>query len=152
MIFLTFSLIAAGVIKLSGDCSVRILRTPDDPLPRQSRNSDEPTIVISASDRLKRAGFEMKLLVDNAAVRRKPDLSLIRLLAQSHRYHAMVMRGDGRSITALATEAGVARSYSTRVLRLRFLAPDIIKAVLHNRHPHDLTANRLVNNSRFAIA
>jgi hypothetical protein len=38
------------------------------------------------------------------------------------------------------------------VLRLNFLAPDIVKAVLHNRHPHDLTANRLVNNSRFAIA
>lgn len=129
-----------------------ILLTPDDPPPRQIRQHDEPTIIIGAPARLKRAGFEMKLLVDGADARRKPDHSLIRLLAQAYRYHAIVMRGDGRSITALAAEAGVARSYFTRILRLSFLAPDIVKAILRDHHPLDLTANRLANNSRFAIA
>jgi len=35
------------------------------------------------------------------------------------------MRGDGKTMTQLAKDARVTRSYFTRVLRLGFLAPEI---------------------------
>jgi hypothetical protein len=44
---------------------------------------------------------------------------------------------------ALAKEAGVARSYFTRIFRLSFLAPDVVKAIVQGAHPPDLTAKRL---------
>ena len=39
----------------------------------------------------------------------------------------MVMRCSRRTTAQLAAEAGVVRSYFTRILRLSFLAPDIVK-------------------------
>ena len=61
---------------------------------RRAKEDSEPTIVLGVPARLKRAGVEMKLLVDGAGPRRKPDRSLGRLLAQAHRYNAIVMRGE----------------------------------------------------------
>jgi hypothetical protein len=48
----------------------------------------------------------------------------------------------------LAVEAGVVGSYFTRVLRLSFLAPEVVKAILHDRHPVMLSAKGLANEIR----
>ena len=64
----------------------------------------------------------------------------------------MVMRSSGKTMGQLAAEAGVVRSYFTRILRLSFLAPDIVKAILHDRHPIELSAKRLANDLRLPIA
>jgi hypothetical protein len=55
----------------------------------------------------------------------------------------MIMRGDGKTVAELAQEIGVTASYFTRILRLSFLAPDAVKAILADRHPPQLTAKRL---------
>ncbi len=80
--------------------------------------------------------------------RRKPDDSLFRLLAQAYRYNEMVMRNGGKTMSELAAEAGVGGSYFTRILRLSFLAPEVVKAILRGRHPIELTAKRLANDIR----
>ena len=104
--------------------------------------------------RLRRTGIEKRLLIDGAinVERRAPDHSLSRLIAQAHLYQGMLMRGDGTTMTALAKEAGVTRSYFSRILRLSFLAPEIVTTILHNRHPIDLNAKRLANDIRLPIA
>jgi hypothetical protein len=35
-------------------------------------------------------------------------------------------------------------SYFTRVLRLAYLAPDIVEAIIEGRQPPELTANKLI--------
>jgi hypothetical protein len=52
----------------------------------------------------------------------------------------------------LAKEAGVARSYFTRIFRLSFLAPDIVKVIMSNRHPRELTARQLSVDTKLAPA
>jgi len=98
--------------------------------------------------------METRLLVDGAAGgrRRQPDHSLYRLLARAYRYNDMVMRSSGKTISQLAADAGVVRSYFTRILRLSFLAPEIVKAILRDRHPIELTAKRLANELHLPIA
>ena len=88
---------------------------------------------------------EMRLLIETGAGqhRRGPDRSMLRLLAQARRFNEMVLRGDGNSIGALAFEAGVSSSYFTRVLKLSFLAPAVVRAILDHQHPLDLSAKRL---------
>lgn len=81
---------------------------------------------------------------------RAPDRSLLRLLTEAHRFQKMVMQQQGRSITDLAREAGIGRSYFTRILRLNFLAPEIVTAILDGRQPSQLTAKHLTRNSRLA--
>lgn len=62
--------------------------------------------------RLRRSGLETRLLIDGAGgdPRRTPDRTLGRLLAQAHRYNAMVMQGRGKTMAELAAGAGVTSS------------------------------------------
>jgi len=132
-----------------------ILRAEDGPRDlKHTPDFNEPTITFTVPARLKRAGKETRLLVDDAggSGRRQPDHSLYRLLARAYRYNDMVMRSAGKTMGQLAAEAGVGGSYFTRILRLSFLAPAVAKAILHDRHPIELTAKRLANQLRFPIA
>ena len=57
----------------------------------------------------------------------------------------------GRPISEMAEAVGVSSSYFTRMLRLSFLAPDITRAILHGRQPAELTANKLMADTRAPI-
>ena len=87
-------------------------------------------------------------LTEGEANRSAPDRSLLRLLAQAHQFRALVLQGGGQTIAALAAEAGVGASYFTRVLRLGFLAPDVVTAILQGRQPPELNAKQLSLNIR----
>jgi len=69
------------------------------------------------------------------------------LLAQAYRYQAVMLNGRGKTLDEIAAEAGVTRSHFRRVLRVSFLAPDIVQSILRNRHPIELNAERLVRNT-----
>jgi hypothetical protein len=98
--------------------------------------------------------METRLLIDRPGegTRRQPDHSLYRLLARAYRYHDMVMRSGGKTIRQLAADTGVGGSYFTRILRLSFLSPEVVKAILRDRHPIELTAKRIANEVRIPIA
>lgn len=55
-------------------------------------------------------------------------------------------------MTDLAREAGVGCSYFCRIVRLGFLAPDIVQAVLRDHHPLELTAKRLSLHTKLPAA
>jgi len=132
-----------------------ILRGENDSLPsKHAMEESARSITWSLPVRLRRTGIEKRLLIDEArgTQRRSPDHSLSRLLAQAHQYHGMLMRSEGKTITQLAKDARVTGSYFTRVLRLSFLAPEILNAILRNRHPIELSAKRLVNQKRLPVA
>lgn len=113
---------------------------------------EAPAVFLRVACELRRAGLEMRLLIEGSEPRRAADHRLKRLLAQAHHYRSLVLQGDGRSIGALAAEAGVGPSWFTRVLRLSFLAPDIVSAVLADRHPIGLNAQRLARLADLPIA
>lgn len=114
--------------------------------PEAGKNNSLITLSVPAA--LKRAGMETRLLVESAADRREPDRSMLRLLAQSRRFNEMIMRGDATTVAELAKQTGVSPSYFTRILRLSFLAPEIVKAILNGRHSQELTARRLSLHTR----
>ena len=55
----------------------------------------------------------------------------------------MILEAQGRTMRDLAREARVGRPTFCRIVRLGFLAPDIVKAILRDSHPRELTAKRL---------
>ncbi|MEQ9015747.1 MAG: recombinase family protein [Marinovum algicola] len=112
--------------------------------PPAGHPSSSDPIVLTIPVRLRRVGKERRLLfAGGSAERRAPDTTLHRLIARAQSYRALVLAGDGRSIAELAAAAGVSTSYFARTLRLGFLAPAVVDAILHDRHPADLTARRL---------
>ena len=96
---------------------------------------------------LKRAGMEMRMLVDGAAGAAEPDPTLIKLILRAQQFRDRMMT-ERLGVNELAASEGVTGSYITRIIRLGFLAPDIVTAILNGRQPVGLTANKLANDSR----
>ena len=123
---------------------------PDADLPVASSSGDDgPFLTLTLPAQLKRAGKETTLLIDGQS-RRQADRTMLGLLAKAHSFHRMVMQGEGKTMRALAKEVGVARSYFTRIFRLSFLAPDVVKVILQGDHPPALTAKRLSVHTKLA--
>jgi hypothetical protein len=114
---------------------------------------EEETVILSVPARLRRAGMEIRMLIDGtdpfAAV--KPDARLIKLLVRARRFNGTLVHSEGVAFAALALREGVSRSYFTRVVRLSYLAPDITQAILEGRQPRDLTAEKLLQHSRLPL-
>ena len=58
---------------------------------------------------------------------------------------------DGLSVRELARQENLNSSYVSRIIRLAFLAPEIVTAILKGRQPIELTAEKLVRNSRLPL-
>ncbi|MCL8385893.1 recombinase family protein [Xanthobacter aminoxidans] len=114
-----------------------------DAAPHQ--DADCETLTLSVPATLKRVGMEMRHLIDapQAHQSRKPDHSLLRLIARAQRFRDLILQGDGTSITELARLSSITPSYFTRIVRLSFLAPDITAAILDGRQPLELSALKL---------
>ena len=82
----------------------------------------------------------------------KPNARLISLLIRSRRLNAMLIGSNGVPFAALAKREGVSPSYFTRLVRLSYLAPDIIQAILDGHQPRDLTTEKLLQHSRLPLA
>ena len=133
----------------------RVLDERDEPGEDGGAGDDcGPILTFTVPARLKRAGMETRFIIDGAgtAPRKEPDRNLLRLLAQAHRFNKLVMNNRGKTMAELAVEAGVGGSYFTRVLRLSFLAPDIVRTILHGRHPVELTAKKLASHTHLPPA
>jgi DNA invertase Pin-like site-specific DNA recombinase len=121
--------------------------------PSQGATDDE-TEILSVSVRLRRAGREIRMVIDGTDPFdiAKPDPRLIRLLLRARRFNATLAHSEGVPFAALAQRQGVSRSYFTRLVRLSYLAPDITQAILDGRQPRDLTAGKLLEHSRLPLA
>lgn len=108
-----------------------------------------PVIDLPVSIRLKRVGKEMRLLIEGPAGGTEPSLnrSLLRLMGQAHRFQAMTLGGHGASTGTLAAKAGVSRSCFTRILKLSFLSPKLIAAILEGRQSATLHAASLTREA-----
>src|SRR5271154_4791716 len=136
--------------RLLGDCSGDGV----DGVPESSANNnsdeDEP-VRLSLSARLKRTGMEMKFVVDGPRDSAPADASLVRLLIRAQKIGRRLFETGAPTLEEIAREEGIAPSYATRVVRLSFLAPDIVAAVLAGKQPPELTANKLMADTRLPL-
>jgi hypothetical protein len=119
-------------------------------LPDSETADDGAPIALSVPVALKRAGLEMRLLVEGAAGAAEPDPALIKLVVKAQQLRDKLLGGES-GIGVLPEREGLTSSYFTRVVRLGFLAPDIIAAILDGRQPAGLTANKLLLDSQLPL-
>lgn len=91
------------------------------------------------------------MLVEGTGSASDPDATLIKLILRAQRLRDRMLT-ERLGVGGLAAAEGVTSSYIARVIRLGFLAPDIVTAILNGRQPVGLTANKLANDSRLPIA
>ena len=101
-----------------------------DALKVEREDNAPETITIQSAVRLTRSGRAMRLIQDNGtALAQTPNASLIKLLIRARRWWARLQHGD-IDIKTLSAIEDVQPAYITRVLRLAFLAPAVVDAIL----------------------
>ncbi|MGH6804748.1 MAG: hypothetical protein ACREC3_15495 [Methyloceanibacter sp.] len=93
----------------------------------------------------------MRLVVDDGSEPENVDPRLVRLLLRAHAIRARLLEEPSLPLKEIAAEDGITSSYATRLLRLAFLAPDIVTAILNGRQSPQLTANRLMDDTRLPL-
>jgi site-specific DNA recombinase len=111
----------------------------------------EDIVVVSISARLRRTGMAKRMVIEGSRSG-MPDATLIRLIAKAFRLRDRWLASDCLSIEALAHREKTTGSYATRLLRLTFLAPDLVRDILEGRQPATLTANALLADTRLPMA
>jgi site-specific DNA recombinase len=104
-------------------------------------------LVLSITASLRRAGKGVRLVIGNGAAK-AIDHGLASLIARAIATRNMLLAGRDDSINAMAERLGVRRDYLAVLMRLSYLSPDIIRAIVAGEQPIELTPARLVALSR----
>jgi DNA invertase Pin-like site-specific DNA recombinase len=93
---------------------------------------------------IRRRGVEMRLVIEgDRAPAPRADLALLKAVARAHQWSADLLTGRARSIAEITERERVGARYVRRLMRLAFLAPEIVAAIAAGNQPPDLTAEAL---------
>lgn len=121
--------VLADRIEVSIDVQHLVQALALDPSP-----ASPPHLVLSRQVRLTRTGRAVRLVHDNGAAVTADgvELTLVRLIHKARLWWQRM--ADGKlDVTGLALQEGVSTTYVVRVLRLAFLSPVVVEAVLDGR-------------------
>jgi hypothetical protein len=104
----------------------------------------EDRMILSIPATLQRAGHELRFVIAGDQRTPDPDPALLRILARAHVIRDRFFTVEGLTIEEVAVQEKLTPSYITRLLRLTFLAPDILTGILNGAQPPALTAVRLI--------
>ena len=107
-----------------------------------SYDSETGLITIHVPFALKRrGGRKLVIMPEGAAVTpesARADETMLKALARARRWGRLLESGKHASIKSIAEAEGINHSYVVRILRLMFLAPDIVEAILKGHQPKGL--------------
>ena len=93
---------------------------------------------------MRRRGVELRLVISSGArASCKTDQSLLRAVARAHCWFNDLVSGRCRSMVEIAKRNGVGKQYVSRLIRMAFLAPEMVERIAAGRQPPELTAQAL---------
>jgi hypothetical protein len=107
------------------------------------------TLSVPAS--LRRAGKELRIVVDDGSESASANPVLVRLLVRAHLIRERMLNERNLTLDDIAASEGIGRGYTTRLFRISLLAPSIFSAILSGRQPPELNARRLLEDTRFPL-
>jgi site-specific DNA recombinase len=94
---------------------------------------------------IKRRGVELRLVVNgDRGKAQKADPALLKAIARAHRWFDDLVTGRVASMAEIGKHEGLPKNYVSWLIRLAFLAPEIVEAIIQGNHPPDLTAQKLI--------
>ncbi|MDT7040794.1 recombinase family protein [Candidatus Nitronereus thalassa] len=89
-------------------------------------------------------GGKHHILVNGSGdgVNAKPNAVLVRAVVRGYHWREQLLTGSNISLKQFAKEQAVKARYMMRLLRVSFLAPDIIEAILNGTQPVTMTLER----------
>ena len=117
--------------------------------------TDEPTVPLSRPVKLRRAGKEVRMVIDSTDPFAPPENlnpSLVRAIAKAHNFNEKLLHGRVEKFADLAKSENLHRSYYSQILRLAYLAPNITVAILDGRQPSGLTETMLIEHPHLPLS
>jgi hypothetical protein len=111
---------------------------------RQRPDIDPITLSIEA--KLRRAGKGKRLVIENGA-EAEVNAGLVEMIKEAFAIRNQLLSGSDDSIEAMSGRLGM-KCRLTSLIRLSYLAPDIVRALLEGRQPIELTPTRLLRLSK----
>lgn len=75
------------------------------------------------------------------------DYALMRAIARAHRWKDTLLTGSANSLDDLAEQDGCTSQYVRQILKLAFLAPELVETILIGRQPVELRLTTLAQTS-----
>jgi hypothetical protein len=108
-----------------------------------SKEENVAPIVLSIAANLRRAGKGKRLIIAGNA-HREIDTNLIALLKQAFATRATFLSGADDSLSAMTERLGMGHGQLVALVRLSYLAPDLVRDCIEGRQPVELTPTRLL--------
>jgi site-specific DNA recombinase len=106
-----------------------------------------PPVVVSIAAQLQRSGKGKRIVIDGDS-RREVNEGLVRLLQETFAVSDMLHSGSSETLNALTRRLGKSKGHLTWLMRLTYLSPEIVVAVLTGGQPAALTPRQLLRRSR----
>jgi site-specific DNA recombinase len=74
-----------------------------------------------------------------------------RVLVRGHTIRTRLLADQSLTLDDIAKAEDLTPSYATRLFRLTLLAPDMLSAILSGQHPPELTARKLMDDTRLPL-
>ncbi len=102
---------------------------------------------------LKKRGLQTLLRIQSAAERRdkRSDPALVKAIARGHVWFDEIARGVVLSLAEIARREGINERYVGCLIKLAFLAPDLVESVLNRDQPADLSTKRLTMDGELPL-
>jgi site-specific DNA recombinase len=121
-------------------------RTPEGTAAEPHTEGGEGPLVLRLrlADRRSRDRREIIIPGNNGSPSIRLDRSLVVAVARGRCWARALCRGDYKDTTEIASTFDLSEPYVRRILRLAYLAPDIVLAIAEGRHPPTLVLQRLL--------
>ena len=107
---------------------------------------DAAPLVITAPAVRVRRGKDVKLVfASETGTAVQPDAKLVALLVEAGKARTAVAANPGWTVRDAASAVGQCRHRFARLIRLSFLAPELVQLILDGKHPPMLTPRRLLD-------
>ena len=113
----------------------------------RSHRPDLDPVVLSIEAKLRRAGKGKRLVIENGA-EAEVNAGLAAMIGEAFAIQKQLLSGSDASIEAMSRRLGMNKCRLTSLLRLSYLAPDIVRALLEGRQPSELTPTQLLRLSK----
>jgi hypothetical protein len=110
-------------------------------------HADDPAqsvLKVRLPDARPRARKEIIVPGGAGSAARRIDQALILSIARARSWLRALRQGDYTDTTEIARHFGLGDAHVRRLLRLTFLAPDIVEAIIEGRQPRSLTVKLLL--------
>lgn len=104
-------------------------------------------IELTIDAKLRRAGKGIRLVV-GGGVAEKPDAQMIALLRDAHATREALLSGRDETIDAMSRRLGINRDILSAQMRLTYLAPDIVRALVLGPPAEGLTPASLLSRCK----